>query len=198
MLYCKPYHSLTHKPMKKIIKHLLLFIAALVILFEEWLWDNLQAVMRVIGKLPVFKQIETLITKLPPKLALFVFIIPVLALLPFKLLAVKLFTSKKIILGTFTYITAKIVGTALIARLFKLTQPALMQLTWFAKYFQRFITWKEKLYTFLKNTRAWQHVQVLKQSITQWKRRLFPKSSKPTLFRRWRAARKLKKMQRKI
>lgn len=197
MLYCKPYLHQIHKHMKKIVKHIILFIVALIILFEEWLWDKLQAFMRLIGKLPILKQIEQAITKLPPLLALCVFIVPALALLPFKILALHFFATKKIFLGSLTYIAAKIVGTALVARIFKLTQPALMQLKWFATLLQRFLTWKEKLYTFLKNTRAWQQAQHIKHSIKQWKQRIFAKKSGSSLFRRWRAAKKLKKAQRK-
>ena len=63
--------------MKKRLKRLLaapfVLIAAIVILFEEWLWDDLQRLAAAIGRLPLFRQIESLIAGLPPYAALAIF-----------------------------------------------------------------------------------------------------------------------------
>jgi hypothetical protein len=45
------------------------------------------------------------------------------------------------------FIAAKIVSTALIARIFILVKPALMQIGWFAAAYDRFVPWKEANWT---------------------------------------------------
>ena len=56
--------------MKKRLKRLLaapfVLIAAIVVLFEEWLCDDLQRIAAAVGRLPLFRQIESLIAGLPP------------------------------------------------------------------------------------------------------------------------------------
>ena len=60
------------------------------------------------------------------------FALPTLLLLPLKLLALLLIAKGQVILAGLLFVAAKVVATALIARLFMLTQPALMQIGWFA------------------------------------------------------------------
>ena len=55
-----------------------------------------------------------------------------LLLLPLKFVALVLIARGQLILASLLFIAAKVVATALIARLFELTQPALMQIGWFA------------------------------------------------------------------
>ena len=56
--------------MTKLLKRLLaapfLFIAVIVVLFEEWRWDDLQRISASIGGLPLFRKIESFIAGLPP------------------------------------------------------------------------------------------------------------------------------------
>lgn len=49
------------------------------------------------------------------------------------------------------HLTAKLVGTSVVARLFALTQPALMTLPWFARLYARWSAWKTSL---LEHTRV--------------------------------------------
>ena len=57
------------RPAGKLFKRLIaapfVFVAAILILLEDWLWDDLARLAAAIGRLPVFHQVETLITKLP-------------------------------------------------------------------------------------------------------------------------------------
>jgi len=46
-------------------------------------------------------------------------------------------------------------GTAIAARLFQLTQPALMQLPWFARNYNRWITWKNRVTERVRQSLAW-------------------------------------------
>jgi hypothetical protein len=130
-------------------------LLALVILFEEWGWAPLQRAMAWIGALPVLRQIERWITSLPPYGALALFLLPSATLLPIKLLALWLIGQGHAGLGLTVIIAAKVAGTAILARLFALTQPALMRLAWFARLYTRWVTFKNELLARVRASAGW-------------------------------------------
>ncbi|MDB5964752.1 MAG: hypothetical protein JWQ72_1252 [Polaromonas sp.] len=81
--------------------------------------------------------------------------IPVLSLLPIKLLAWYLFAEGHAAIGLGMIIAAKVGGTALAARLFQLTEPALMQLPWFARYYLPWKRWKDRMLAQLRGSAWW-------------------------------------------
>jgi len=121
------------------------WLLALLILFEEWGWAPLSRLMARIGVLPLFREIERWVAGLPPYAALALFIVPTLLLLPVKLLALWLISIGRAGLGLSVIVLAKLLGTAVMARLFQLTQPALMRLAWFARLYTRWLDWKTAL-----------------------------------------------------
>jgi hypothetical protein len=136
-------------------------LLALLILFEEWGWEPLQAVLARIGAWPGFRVLEAWVRRLPPYAALALFALPALALLPIKLLALWLIGRGKGWLGALIIIATKLVGTAVVARLFTLTQPALMRLGWFARFHARWVAWKARLLAQMRASWAWQAVAAL-------------------------------------
>ncbi|MFO1266850.1 MAG: hypothetical protein U1F67_08805 [Rubrivivax sp.] len=78
------------------------------------------------------------------------------------------------LLGVLVIAAAKVVGTALMARLFTLTQPALMRLPWFAALYGRWSAWKEALLAWVRSSAVWRTMRAWRR---QWRERL----------RRWRA-----------
>src|SRR2546428_6845883 len=122
--------------MKKRWKRLLaapfVLIAAIVVLFEEWLWADLRRAAAAIGRLPLVRQIESLIARLPPYAALAMFAAPTLLLIPVKLAALYFIAHGRPAFGLAAVIAAKIVGTALIARIYALTHANLLRIGWFA------------------------------------------------------------------
>jgi hypothetical protein len=143
-------------------------IIALLILFEEWGWVPLQRAAAVVARLPPLAWAERRIAALPPWPALSVFVLPTLALLPVKLAALWLIGRGHAGLGLAVIIAAKLVGTAVVARLFALTQPALMQLAWFASLYSRWTNWKQALLVQVRASWAWRAGRVLKR---RWRRR---------------------------
>ncbi len=142
-------------------------LIALVILFEEWGWEPLQRALAWVARLPPLAWIERRIAALPPYAALAVFILPTLMLLPVKLAALWLIGIGRAGLGLTVIVIAKLIGTALLARLFKLTQPALMQLAWFAHWYGRWTAWKERVLTQVRASWAWRVGRVIKRRIAQ-------------------------------
>ena len=152
-------------------------LIALVILFEEWGWEPLLRLMARIGQLPVLRQLEAWIARLPPALALVVFFLPGLALLPVKIGALWLIAHGQRLLGLVVIIVAKLVGTAIVARLFALTKPALMRLPWFASLYGRWAAWKTALLGWVRESTIWRSLHewrlALRRSLRAWRARLF-------------------------
>ncbi len=165
------------------------FVAAVIIILEDWLWDDLARLAAFIGQLPILRSIESLIAALPPYLALFVFAVPSLLLIPVKLLALYFIAHGQETFGFLTVVAAKFVGTALVARLFVLTRPKLMRIGWFAFLYERFISFKKHLYSMLRSTKIYQlaHEQhlLIKARIKFW-----IANRKSSWRRRWAAARR--------
>src|SRR5664279_6045635 len=140
--------------LKKILRKIFFPLVAGLLLFEEWGWEPLAAAFARLARLPLWAWLERKISHLPPMGALLVFGVPVLTLLPVKLLALYLFGQGQTTLALVLLLSAKIGGTALMARLFQLTQPALMQLRWFALWYPRWSVWKEGILAEVRQSRV--------------------------------------------
>lgn len=144
------------------------WLLALVILFEEWGWEPLQRVLARIGAWRGLRWIESAIRRLPPYAALALFALPTLALLPVKLGALWLIGHGHVMAGAVVIVAAKVVGTAVVARLFTLTRPALMRLAWFAELYGRWTRWKNALLDRVRASRPWRAARALGRG---WRRR---------------------------
>ena len=150
------------------LKAVLATLLALIILFEEWGWEPLQRMLVWIGRMPGLRWLEKTIRRLPPYAALALFLLPTLLLLPVKLLALWLIGQGRVLLGTLVIVAAKVVGTAIVARLFTLTQPSLMQLTWFARSYARWANWKGALLERVRGSRLWRTARAFRAN---WRQR---------------------------
>jgi hypothetical protein len=118
-------------------------LLALIIVFEEWGWRPLADGIGRLARWQPWARLEFAIARLPPYAALAAFLLPTLLLLPLKFVALLLIANGRLVLASLLFVAAKIVATALIARLFALTQPALMQISWFAWGYDTAMPWKE-------------------------------------------------------
>ena len=150
-----------------LLRGLATVVIALLILFEEWGWAPLQGLLTRLGRLPLLRQLERLIRRLPPRAALVLFLLPALLLLPVKLAALALIVRGKPLLGALVIVVAKLLGTAVVARLFTLTQPALLQMPWFARLYLRWMGWKAALLLSVRMSWAWHKASALKRRLRQ-------------------------------
>ena len=153
------------------LRHVFTGILALLILFEEWGWEPLQRALARLARLPILRQIEAWIAGLSARPALVIFLLPTLLLLPVKLAALWLLSNGYKLLGAVLIITAKLIGTAIVARLFTLTRPALLTMPWFATLYARWTAWKEALLERVRESWAWRAGRVFKRGLKrQWAR----------------------------
>ena len=137
----------------------------LVLLFEEWGWTPLARAFAALARLPWLGQLERRIARLPPWAALLAFGVPVITLIPVKLLALYLFGQGHVVWGFCLIVAAKLTGTALAARLFQLTEPALMQLPWFARLYTSWKRWKDRVLTQIRQSAPWRTAGRLKAQL---------------------------------
>jgi hypothetical protein len=95
--------------------------------------------------------------------------------MPLKFLALFLIAKGQLVLAGLLFAGAKVVATALVARLFMLTRPALMRIGWFAWGYNRFMPWKEALEAYVRSSYVWRVGRVVKARVkraaaAQWQR----------------------------
>ncbi len=155
-------------PFRKILSPIISAIA-LILIFEEWLWEKLSGLMARIGNLPVFRHLESGIKGLSPYPALACLAVPWFLLLPAKISALWLLSHDHALAGIGTIVLAKLGGTALVARIFSLTKNQVLSIAWFNRLYQfvmRILTWA---HNWIKQTESYQRIQ---SSIEQLKLKL--------------------------
>src|SRR5262245_740919 len=160
---------------RPVLRTTLQVLLALLILLEEWGWRPLADLLGRLARWRPWAQLEYAIARLPPYVALLVFALPSALLLPLKFLAVFLVAKGQVVLAALLFAGAKVGATALVARLFMLTQPALMQIEWFAWAYERFMPWKEALVEYVRSSYVWRVGRVWKERArrmarAQWRR----------------------------
>jgi hypothetical protein len=139
----------------RILLSALELLLALIILFEEWGWRSLAELIGRLARWRPFAALEALIIRLPPYAALVVFALPTLVLLPLKFVALLLISGRHVVAAGVLFVAAKIFATALIARLYLLTRPALMRIGWFAAAHDTLTPWKEALVSRVHDSWLW-------------------------------------------
>jgi hypothetical protein len=127
------------------------------VLFEELLWALTGGMMRFFSRFAPIAAIEDRVRRLPPLLALPLFILPWLIMLPVKIGAVWLIAMGKVIKGTVLFIGGEAFGAAFLARLYELCRPALHRWRWFVMVegiLLRWTQWAHDIFFSLPLTRS--------------------------------------------
>ncbi len=163
-------------------------LAALIVLFEEWGWKPLSELLARLAKFAPIAVIERWIAGLGPYGALVVFVLPTTLLLPLKFLAMWLLAQGKVWTATGLFAGAKVASTALVARIFTLTKPALMQLGWFARTYNRFVPWKDALFAQIRASWVWRYGRMVKSRVRLEVKQAWARW-RPGIMARWTAIR---------
>ncbi len=132
---------------------------AIIFLIEEAIWDWTAAWMARLGAKRLVHAVETRIAALPPRWALFAFLLPGTILIPAKLLGLHAIATGHWLIGGAVFVAAKLLGMALFSRIFNLTRPALMQLAWFARLYTVVMYYRNRIHAYLDNWPAYQHIK---------------------------------------
>lgn len=172
-----------------LLRGLFTALLALILLFEEWGWRPLAEFLALLARFRLWSRAEGWIAGLPPYGALIVFTLPTLLLLPVKLGAFYLLAQGKVLVAGLFLALAKIVSTALIARIFSLTRPSLMQLSWFASLYNWLVPWKEAIFANIRATWPWRYSRMLKTKAAREIRNIWAQW-RPWLSARWKLLRR--------
>lgn len=168
------------------VMHAFEILAALIVLFEEWGWKPLSQLLARLARFAPIAALERWIAGLPPYGALTVFALPTTFLLPLKFIAMWLLANGKWWTATALFAGAKVASTAVIARIFILTKPALMQIGWFARAYDWFVPWKDALFAQIRASWIWRYGRMVKTRV-----RLEVKQAwvrwRPVVVARWHA-----------
>lgn len=146
-------------------------LAALLLIFEEWGWRPLSNLLGQLARFPLWARAELWVAGLPPYGALVALAIPSAILFPTKLVGVYLLAIGQVAAATVLLLAAKLASTALIARIFLLTKPALMQIEWFANVYNTFVPWQEAMFAWLRSSWIWRYGRVIKRRVRNFARR---------------------------
>jgi len=141
--------------LRRLVRAILLPPAAAILFIEEWGWRPLAALLARLGRFLPFALLEALIRRAPPRLALVLFLVPAVLLFPIKLLALWLIDGGRAVLGVSVIIATKLIGTAVVGRLFVLLEPQLMQFAWFARTVGAWQALKERIRAALHRSAWW-------------------------------------------
>jgi hypothetical protein len=136
---------------------------ALLLLFEEWGWRPLSNLLAQLSRFRIWALAEQWVAGLPPYGALGALIVPSAIILPAKLLGVYFLATGHFVVAAGVILAAKIIGTGLVARIFLLTKPSLMQIGWFNAAYEKFVPWQEALFERIRSSWIWRHARLLRQ-----------------------------------
>ncbi len=147
------------RKLKRLVVAPFVWLAALVFLIEEGIWDWTAAFMARLGALRAVHAVEKRIAALPPRGAVLAFILPSTIFVPAKLLGLHAIAAGHWLVGSGIFVFAKIAGFALFSRIFNLTRPTLMQLGWFARIYAWIMHYRNRIHAFLDNWQAYQRIK---------------------------------------
>ncbi len=151
---------------------MLLALFALVIFIEEWGWRPLVAIVGQIARWPPIAALEAVIRRMPPRIALALFLVPAVLLVPVKLGALWLIHEGRASLGIAVIVIAKLLGTALVGRLFVLVETQLMTFAWFARGVSWWRATRDRVMRAFHQSVVWRSARVLRRLWREAWRRL--------------------------
>jgi hypothetical protein len=156
----------------RVLRGVLLAFAALVLAIEEWGWRPLTAWAARIAQWPPLQRLEAHIRRASPRTALLLFMVPAVLLFPIKLLALWIIHRGQTAFGLLVIVAAKLLGTALVGRLFIITEPQLTHFAWFARALAWWRRTKLRVKLAVRNSAGWQAASRLRRRLSICRRRM--------------------------
>ena len=158
--------------LRKLLRATITAVLVPVLLFEEWGWDPLARAITRCARLPLWSRVERGLRKLPPWGAVPAFFAPMLLLLPVKVIGIFLLAEGHAKSALLLLLAAKVAGTAIVAWLFEVLEPALMRIPVFARWYPRWKVWKDHVLAKVRSSAMWIFVRRVNEGLRQWWRRV--------------------------
>ena len=142
--------------------------AAAVVFVEQVLIRYLNVMMAAVARWPLIARFEAWLMTLPPWAAVLAFALPSIIILPVKVSALWFAAHHRFALATGSVVLGTIMATAILARLYRILRPTMMQLRWFAWADTKFFAWRDWAYAFVKSLPAWQQAKALIERVRAW------------------------------
>jgi hypothetical protein len=134
----------------------LLYLAAVLLVIEEWLWVHASALLRRLCRWPPLAKLETWIRSRSPWQSVSLFLVPVIVVLvPAKVACLMLWGHGHHWWALLFLVGDKIVGTAMFARLYQITEPAITTFGSIRRGRDAFLRWREHMYAWLHRQAAY-------------------------------------------
>ena len=133
----------------------MLFVGALLFLFEEWLWTFFTRFYVWLGQHRAVRWTERRLAGVPPLAALVILCVPMTLLFPFKIAGLWMIASGHFMTGIAIMFAAKILGTAVVARIFVTCRPQLLRMPWFARLHAWTLVLSARVHFWINQQPAW-------------------------------------------
>lgn len=124
------------------------FALAVLFLIESWLWDHVKEWLRALERRLGLERIEAwltaLVSRLSPMATLALFAVPMIAVLPMKIVALAVFARGHVVFGLILIFAAKTLTLGVEAFLFDICRDKLLEMAWFGR-----------VYSLVLDIRAW-------------------------------------------
>jgi undecaprenyl pyrophosphate phosphatase UppP len=136
-------------------------ILAVILVFEEWLWDVLKAQLHRLSRWPAVHRMEVRIRALSAWASLLVMLVPVVTVLPFKIAGLWALAHGHAVVGVVIFLLAKITGTALAAYFFDLVRDKARELNGFNVMYMFIMSWLQRAKSWLAMHPAYRSVRAM-------------------------------------
>jgi len=177
--------------LKRLLTPPLIVLASLLMWLEECLWVLLKRITAWIDLVPFVRRLEAALLRLPPYPMMIVFLLPMTLLFPLKIVAVYWATKGYWLASLGLLATAKVLGTAVVARMYVVCQPKLKTIGWFCRLHDWLIATRDHLYAAVRAMPVYQRVRAQLTAIKRAARTLMTKwTGRRGIWIRWRAIRR--------
>lgn len=174
------------------LRTVLLFVGALLFLSEEWLWKSFLRLFDWLGRFGLLRWLDARLVRLAPMAALVLLCVPIALLFPVKIVGLWMITTGRFFSGCCVMLAAKVVSTAIIARIFLTCRPQLLRMPWFARLYAVASALRERVHHWMGRQPAWTDAARLVRRFRARVRGLFVhgERSRGGTLRRWRSRRR--------
>ncbi len=163
--------------MRRLLRGIGYGVAAVVVVVEDWVWEAVGFLARLLGRLALVRRIETWLAQASPPLALAAFAAPVMLVEPAKLWGFALVAQGRLIAGALMLAFAYGVGTVLLVRVWNVCKPALLTYRWIAWAVAWLARFRATIHEWLESFPAWRRLTALRGAIKAWAREVAGKVS---------------------